>query len=92
MRAVFPNVYVVDVEGFTNSIIVATKSPSDVGDLQQNVTAMAPGYVKEVGETMLQSGNVREWTTADPALVFTDDHAPVERIVDQIIVDAARGR
>jgi spermidine synthase len=92
MRAVFPNVYVVDVEGFTNSIIIATKSPSDIGDLRQNVRAMAPGYVKEIGETMLQSGNVREWTTADPGLVFTDDLAPVERIVDQIIVDAARGR
>jgi hypothetical protein len=31
---------------------------------------------------------VREWTSR--ATVFTDDHAPVEWVINQIILDAAR--
>jgi len=89
MKAVFPNVYLIDVERFDNTIIVGTKTPTDLATFVASVGGLPPGTVlHEVGIASLDSGNVREQTASDT--VFTDDHAPVERVVDQIILDAAR--
>jgi hypothetical protein len=50
----------------------------------------ATSPVREVAEWSLNSGNIRT-IAADPnALVFTDDKAPVEMVIDQMIFDAAR--
>jgi hypothetical protein len=44
--------------------------------------------VLEVAGWSLASGNIR---TIEPGgSVFTDDRAPVERVIDQMIFDAAR--
>jgi hypothetical protein len=44
--------------------------------------------VREVAEWSLTSGNIR---AIEPGgLVFTDDRAPVELVIDQMILDAAR--
>ncbi|HEU5424490.1 MAG TPA: fused MFS/spermidine synthase, partial [Nitrolancea sp.] len=91
MKSVFPNVYIFDDNYYTNSVVVATKSPSNIANFARNIQQLQPGFLKTVGERVLQTGNVREWTQQDPALVFTDDKAPVERIVNRMIVDAARG-
>jgi len=89
MKDVFPNVYIIDTELYANSIIVATNSPTQLGNFATSVEAQPPGsLVRTVGEASLATGNVREVT--EVTRVFTDDHAPVERIVDQIIIDVAR--
>ncbi|HEV2067213.1 MAG TPA: fused MFS/spermidine synthase, partial [Thermomicrobiales bacterium] len=89
MKDVFPNVYIIDTERYTNSIIVATNSPTRLANFAESVEAQPPGsLVRTVGESSLATGNVREVT--EVTRVFTDDHAPVERIVDQIIIDVAR--
>jgi predicted membrane-bound spermidine synthase len=89
MKAVFPNVYLIDVERFDNTIIVGTKAPTDLAAFAASVDNLPPSSIlREVGTASLATGNVREQTTMDT--VFTDDHAPVERVVDQIILDAAR--
>lgn len=89
MKDVFPNVYVIDTARYTNSIVIATNSPTSLGDFAASVDAQ-PGesMIRSVGEASLETGNVREVT--EVTTVFTDDHAPVERVVDQIILDAAR--
>ena len=43
---------------------------------------------RTVGEASVATGNIRE--IMGVTTVFTDDDAPVERVVDQIILDAAR--
>ena len=91
MKSVFPNVYIIDVDRYTNSIVIGTNQPTDISNFAGNVNRLPPGLIRTVGETSLQSGNVREWTTLDRAQVFTDDWSPIERIVDSMIVDAARG-
>ena len=89
MKSVFPNVYVIDTDRYANSIVIASKSPTQIDTFAQSVRAQPEGsLVRQVGETSLASGNLREVTSI--TTVFTDDHAPVERVVDLIILDAAR--
>ena len=89
MREVFPNVYVIDTERFANSIVIATNSPTVLTNFSDSLALQEPGsLIHTVGEASAESGNIREVTGV--TTVFTDDHAPVERVVDLIILDAAR--
>jgi predicted membrane-bound spermidine synthase len=91
MRAVFPNVYVIDTMDFDNSIVVATKQQTGKTNFERQIQDLPEGsLLKTVGAESLTSGNVRD---VEPGgQVFTDDHAPVEWVVDQIIVGEARER
>lgn len=89
MRAVFPNVYIIDTERYANSIVVATNSPTALGNFEASVAAQEPGsLVQTVGERSIESGNIREVT--EVTTLYTDDYAPVERVVDLIILGEAR--
>ena len=88
MKDVFPNVYVIDTARYDNSIVIATKTPSRIGTFAESVARQPEGSpIRTVGEAALENGNIREVTAV--TTVFTDDHAPVERVVDQIIIDEA---
>jgi spermidine synthase len=90
MKAVFPNVYVIDVERFSNSMVIATKQPTDIANFARNIEGIPEGsIIREVGDSALRTGHIREWTKTEQ--VFTDDLAPVELVVDQIILDEATG-
>jgi spermidine synthase len=88
MGAVFDNVYVIDVDRFTNSIVVGTNQPTDIDNFAANL-ANAPegGMIHDVMELAINTGNIRE--DDGDAQVFTDDLAPVELVVDQIILSEA---
>jgi spermidine synthase len=89
MNAVYPNVYVIDVQGYTNSIVVGTVQPTDQATFAQNVAALpVESVLRTVGERAVELGNIRQ--VAPGGEVWTDDHAPVELLVDQIIFDVAR--
>jgi len=89
MKDVFPNVYVIDTAHYTNSIVVATVAPTAIENFAASVDLQpVESLVRTVGEASVETGNIREVTTV--TTVFTDDHAPVERVVDQIILEAAR--
>ena len=88
MRDVFPHVYVIDVARYSNSIVVGTNAPASIENFRQNLAGFSPeSPVGQVGAISLETGNLREVMPGGP--VFTDDHAPVELVVDQIIVNAA---
>ena len=89
MRAVFPNVYLVDVGRFSNTMVIATKSPTNVANYAANIARLPQGSpLRTVGDLSIQTGNVREWTGG--GLVFSDNRAPVELVIDRVIIDAAR--
>lgn len=92
MKAVFPNVYIIDVGRFSNSMIIATKRPSDIGNYRANIERLpADSPLRTIGDLSLQTGNIREWTaTGGKYIVFSDNRAPVELVIDQIIVGAAQ--
>ncbi len=87
MKSVFDYVYVIDTDRYANSMVIGTNAPSSIEIFEQNVANQPDGPVRTVGETSLRSGNIRAITEVDE--VFTDDHAPVERVVDTIIIDEA---
>jgi len=89
MKDVFPNVYIIDTERYANSIVIATNSPTALANFEASVAAQEPGsLVRQVGEASIETGNIREVT--EVSTVYTDDHAPVERVVDLIILGEAR--
>jgi spermidine synthase len=89
MRAVFPNVYLVDVGRFSNTMIIATKTPSTAANYNANIAKLAAGSpLRTIGDLSIASGNIREWN--GEGMVFTDNHAPVELVIDRLIIDAAR--
>lgn len=90
MRAVFPSVLLVDVPEFSNTIIYGTSQPTTVADVRHNLVLSRRPLVQEVAASALTGqGGLR----ASPyhSQVYSDDEAPVERLIDQIIFSYATG-
>ena len=89
MNAVYPFVYAVDVGRFNNTIVVGSFSPNGVANFVENAAALPlDSPLRTVADASLAAGNPR--LIPPGGRVFTDDHAPVELVVDQIILDVAR--
>jgi predicted membrane-bound spermidine synthase len=86
MKAVFPNVYVIDVpdEGSTlgNSLVVATVQPTRLKNFAANTAMLRNPLLKVTAQNSL--GYIREYTATGP--VFTDDRAPVEQVIHGLIL------
>lgn len=89
MRDVFPAVYAIDVERYTNTMVIGTTCPSSLAAFQASTDVLpAATLAKTVAKRSISFGNMR---SIEPGgRVFTDDQAPVELVVDEMIVDAAR--
>jgi predicted membrane-bound spermidine synthase len=89
MRAVYPSVYEIDVDGYDNTMVIGTTEPSALDNFRRNTEGLQTDTVlRTVADWSLATGNPREVPVG--GRVFTDDLAPVEWVVDQMIVDAAR--
>ncbi len=97
MRTVFPQVFILDVPSFGNSIVIGVKQPvgDGVANFEANTQRMDDPALQRVMQQALTSNSrklpLREWTQEDAAAVraFTDDWAPVESVIDRIILRAA---
>jgi predicted membrane-bound spermidine synthase len=89
MKAVYPNVYVIDTEVGMNSLVVGTNSPSEMTDFARNTQYMQSPVLLQVANDALTTGNIREVNVSTE--VYTDDHAPVEQLIDQMIFSYAAG-
>ena len=89
MRDVFPYVVAIDVARYMNTILIGSDTPLSAQALAANA-ALQPeaSPVHEVARWSLEAGNVRVVEQGEP--VYTDDRAPVERLIDGMIFDAAR--
>ena len=87
MRSVFPYVYVIDLPtGFNNSLIYGTLQPAQTSDIRARALASHNPSLTEIAN--------REWSlreVLDARTIYTDDRAPVERLIDDIIVREALG-
>ena len=90
MASVFPNVYLVDVPAFANTIIYGTSEPTTMDDVTHNLDLAQDPLVKDVAASATGAGALR--ASAYHSQVFTDDLAPVERLIDQIIYSYATGQ
>lgn len=89
MASVYTNVFVIDVERYSNSMVIGTNAPASVEAFAANVDQLpVNSIIRTVGGRSLATGNIRQ--VHPGGRVFTDDRAPVESVVDQIIIDEAR--
>jgi predicted O-methyltransferase YrrM len=98
MRAVFPQVFIIDTRASraaSNAIIIGVNRPvgNGVGHFAANARRITHPALRQVMHWALQegAGPLREFTPdqADYA-PFTDDHAPVESLIDALVLDEAR--
>ncbi|MBI5305827.1 MAG: fused MFS/spermidine synthase [Chloroflexi bacterium] len=87
MRQVFPTVYQIDHPNDSNTLIVATNQPTRLDDFRANAARLRDPNLQTVAALALS--RVRVATQTDP--VFTDDHAPVENLINDIILRYALG-
>jgi predicted membrane-bound spermidine synthase len=89
--SIFPSVYLVDVPNSFNTILYATRRPTQARNLVENLLALqeqgAPEQLLSVLDRAIS--NFRE--TPDSEIVFTDDRAPVERLVNSIVLQFVLG-
>jgi spermidine synthase len=88
MAAVYPSVFLVDVPTFSNTMIFASNEPTTMADVLHNLGLAHEPLVAQVGATARDSLRVSPYHSQ----VFTDDLAPVERLIDQIIFSYATGQ
>lgn len=89
MKSVFPHVFIIDTDGSDNSMVIGTHAPASLDAFAHNATTFPiSSPIRTVADWSRTSGNMREVT--ESTVVFTDDHAPVNRVIDVMILDAAK--
>ena len=90
MLEVFPSVHAMDVPASFNTILVATMQPTTDAELAANLTAL-PAETPQLLRDTLALG-VRSLVPAQAGdVVFTDDRAPVETLVDSLVLNFLLG-
>jgi hypothetical protein len=87
---VFPSVYTLDVPNSYNTILFATRQPTTADNLRANLATLpsdAHPMLRQVLTVALDSLR----PTVFSAMRFTDDRAPVEMIVDSMVVQFLMG-
>jgi len=92
MRSVFPNVYVIDVPDYGsslgNSLVVATKQPTQIDNFILNANHLQHPLLLRVADRAMRS---RIWEMEPGDIVFTDDKAPVEQVIHELILQYMLG-
>ena len=89
MGAVYPSVFLVDVPSFANTMVYGTTEPAKLADVRHNLSLINEPLAATVAQSALDKGMLRVSQYHDQ--VFTDDLAPVERLIDEIIFSYATG-
>lgn len=91
MSAVFEHVFEIDVAQYDNTMVVGMNGDASIANFENHAAALGSAtLLGQVAAESVESGLIRE---ARPSgMVFTDDHAPVERVIDQMILGAATGK
>ena len=90
MAAVYTNVFLVDVPEFSNTLIYGTSEPVTLEDVEHNLQLVNEPVATQVAQSVLDGGRLR--VSPYHGQVFTDDLAPVERLIDEIIFSYATGK
>jgi spermidine synthase len=91
MNDVFPYVYAIDTARYDNTLLIGSSSPDGLAALAAAATSLPAGSPLQV--TALASVEQGSPRLLDPGgMVYTDDLAPVEQVIDLIILDEALRR
>jgi predicted membrane-bound spermidine synthase len=91
IQTVFPSVYLVDVPGSFNSLLYATRQPTQAANLVENLLSLEDrGAPAELIDVLNRAtANIR--ATPDTDIIFTDDRAPVEQLINSIVLQFVLG-
>lgn len=87
LQTVFPSVHVMDIPNTLNSMVYATVQPTVIEDFVRNYAVMRedptvhPLLLNAMERVILNTRPLPE-----PTIVFTDDKAPVEMVVNQMVL------
>ncbi len=87
MATIFPSIYTVDIPGSLNTMIFATKQKTIPENFAVNLLALMQD--KSVHPLLISTMQVtfsNLKTGFEPSTVFTDDHAPIEWIVNDMVL------
>ncbi|MDX1613988.1 MAG: fused MFS/spermidine synthase [Candidatus Promineifilaceae bacterium] len=82
---VFPTVHTIDVPGALNSVLVATAQPTSRQNLTDNLVQL-PSDAPPLLVSALQAAVSGMQPTVAAGPVFTDGRAPVETIIDSLVI------
>jgi spermidine synthase len=88
IQTVFPSVFIVDVPGSFNSMIYATKGPTQVGNLQANLDLLKTRASSS--KLLLDSMEVavdNMQSTPPLSVVYTDDWSPIEWVTNNMVLN-----
>jgi spermidine synthase len=83
---VFPSVHAIDVPLSFNTILVATRQPTNAGNLAQNLSRL-PQTTDPLLRDSIEWGIRQSVATHVSDTIFTDDRAPVETLADSLVIN-----
>jgi spermidine synthase len=87
MGTIFPSIYMVDIPGSLNTMIFATKQKTVPENFATNFVALSQDpTVHPLLINTMQTTFANLKTGYDTTTVFTDDHAPIEWIVNDMVI------
>ena len=90
MAAVYTNVFLIDDPNYDNTLVYGTTEKVSLADVTANLAQVSAPLAGEAAQNALQYGKLR--VSPYHGQVFTDDLAPVEQLIDEIIFSFATGR
>lgn len=85
LLTVFPTVQAIDVPGSLNTILVATNQPTVPENVAANLAQLA-GDADPLLRAALETAVANQVPITPSGVVFTDERAPVETIVDTLVL------
>jgi spermidine synthase len=85
MATVFPTIHAVDVPGTLNTILFATAQPTSADNLVQNLALLDAG-ADPLLRGALETAVANAVPTQSSDVLFTDERAPVEIIIDTLVL------
>lgn len=86
MHQVFPSVFVLDVDDSYNSLVIGTNRPVALAEVFSRLDGVRDPVLADLARRARSS----LWEAPQEGMIFTDDRAPVEQVVDLMILDYAR--
>jgi spermidine synthase len=89
MGAVFPSVMLLDDPNYANTVVYAATEPTTADDVTHNLGLVSAPLASNAARSALDEGKLR--MSAYHGQVYTDDLAPIEQLIDEIIFSYLTG-
>jgi predicted membrane-bound spermidine synthase len=83
LKCVYPNVYIMDMLSDLNSLVIASRQPTELDVIKARLADLPLPVLRDVA--LRAAGRIREFSR-QTGEILSDDHAPVEQIVHTIVV------